>query len=89
MQGLIPPREALSVPTFIWYSPKVERKNKLNGDYDTPWSTDDANTLSELWLGIHRVENDIVSLQKWLQDYQKPIVIKDTTGKKFNWTDIK
>lgn len=87
--GANPPREALSVPTFIWYSPKVKRKNKLIGDYDTPWSTDDANTLSELWLGIHRVENDIVSLQKWLQDYQKPIVIKDTTGKKFNWTDIK
>lgn len=86
--GANPPKEALAIPAFIWYSPKVEVKNKLIGDYHTPWSTDDANILSELWLGIHRAENNIVGLQEWLKNYQKPIIIMDTTGKKFNWNDM-
>ncbi|MCL6746069.1 MULTISPECIES: phosphoethanolamine transferase [Kosakonia] len=86
--GANPPKEALSIPAFIWYSPKVEIKNKWIGDYQTPWSTDDANTLSELWLGIHRADNNTVSMQEWLQNYQKPIIIMDTTGKKFNWKDM-
>lgn len=87
--GANPPREALSVPAFIWYSPEVEIKNKWIGDYQTPWSTDDVNTLSELWLGIHRADNNTVSLREWLQNYQKAIMIMDTTGQKFNWNDMR
>ncbi|PDO84325.1 phosphoethanolamine transferase [Kosakonia sacchari] len=86
--GANPPREALAVPAFIWYSPEVEIKNKWIGDYHTPWSTDDANTLAELWLGIHREDNNTVSMREWLQNYQKTIMIMDTTGKKFNWNNI-
>lgn len=86
--GAKPPKEALSVPAFIWYSPAVAVNNKWIGDYQTPWSTDDASTLAELWLGIHRAENRVISAQAWLQDYQKPIVIMDTTGKTYDWKDI-
>lgn len=86
--GVNPPEEALSIPTFIWYSPEVEEKNKWLGDYQTPWSADDANTLSELWLGIHRAGNNPVSMKEWLQDYKKKVVILDTTGEKFNWADL-
>jgi glucan phosphoethanolaminetransferase (alkaline phosphatase superfamily) len=86
--GAKPPREALSVPAFIWYSPEVAAKDKWIGDYQTPWSTDDTNTLAELWLGVHRAENKILSAQEWLQNYQKPIVIMDTTGKTYDWKNI-
>ncbi|TDN54673.1 glucan phosphoethanolaminetransferase (alkaline phosphatase superfamily) [Buttiauxella sp. JUb87] len=86
--GANPPKEALAIPAFIWYSPKVEIKNKWLGDYQTPWSTDDANMLSELWLGIHRADRNTVSMQEWLQKYQKPIIVMDTTGKKFNWKNM-
>ncbi|WP_039054991.1 phosphoethanolamine transferase [Enterobacter sp. Bisph1] len=86
--GANPPKEALEIPAFIWYSPKVETRNKWIGNYQTLWSTDDANTLSELWLGIHRDDMNTVSLQEWLQNYQKPIIIMDTTGKKFDWKNM-
>ena len=86
--GAHPPKEALSIPAFIWYSPKVDMKNKWVGDYQTPWSADDANTLSELWLGIHRTENNSLSMKAWLQNYQKKIVVMDTTGEKINWSDL-
>ena len=86
--GVHPPKEALSIPTFIWYSPEVDVKNKWVGDYQTPWSADDANTLSELWLGIHRAENNALSMKEWLQNYQKKIVVMDTTGEKINWSDL-
>lgn len=87
--GANPPKEALSIPAFIWYSPKVEMQNKWLGDYQTLWSTDDANILTELWLGIHRADNNADSMQEWLQNYQKPIIIIDTTGEKFNWENMR
>lgn len=87
--GAKPPKEALAVPAFIWYSPKVAAKDKWTGEYQTPWSTDDTNMLTELWLGVHRAEDRTVSLQQWLQAYQKPIVIMDTTGKTYNWNSMR
>ncbi len=86
--GANPPKEALDIPAFIWYSPKVDKNNKWTGNYQTPWTTDDANTLSELWLGIHRDGNNTGSMHEWLQSYQKPITIMDTTGTKFNWNNM-
>lgn len=86
--GANPPKEALSIPAFIWYSPEVDAKNKWLGDYQTNWSADDANTLSELWLGIHRADTNSISMKEWLQNYQKKVVVMDTTGEKFNWADL-
>lgn len=86
--GANPPKEALSVPAFIWYSPEVAENKKWTGDYNTPWSTDDTNTLAELWLGVHRAESKDKSLKSWLQTYQKPIMIMDTTGKTYNWNSM-
>lgn len=86
--GAKPPKEALAVPAFIWYSPEVAVKDKWTGDYQTPWSTDDTNTLAELWMGIHRDESRAVSLKTWLQDYQTPVMIMDTTGKTYNWKSM-
>jgi glucan phosphoethanolaminetransferase (alkaline phosphatase superfamily) len=86
--GAKPPKEALSVPAFIWYSPKVMANDKWTGDYETPWSTDDTITLTELWLGVHRVENQQNTLKEWLQSYQTPITIMDTTGKTYDWKSM-
>jgi glucan phosphoethanolaminetransferase (alkaline phosphatase superfamily) len=87
--GARPPREALEVPTFIWYSPKVAADKKWVGDYQTIWSTDDVNTLAELWLGIQRDGQQQGDARRWLQSYQQPVKVMDTTGKIYDWKSMK
>ena len=74
---------------YIWYSHLVDEKIKFTGDYNTPWSSDDLNTLAELWLGIHRQGSAKKSMKSWLINYQKEIFVMDTTGKKYNWNDVR
>ncbi|MBM3072438.1 phosphoethanolamine transferase [Lelliottia sp. RWM.1] len=87
--GVNPPREALHIPMFIWYSHQVDSKNKFTGDYTTPWSADDVNTLAELWLGIHRQGEPVNSVQSWLSGYNKNVSVLDTTGKLYDWGNIR
>lgn len=87
--GVRPPKEALQIPMYIWYSHLVDEKTKFTGDYNTPWSADDLNSLAELWLGIHRQGNAKKSMKSWLINYQKEIFIMDTTGKKYHWNDVR
>ena len=87
--GVRPPKEALQIPMYIWYSHLVDEKTKFTGDYNTPWSSDDLNSLAELWLGIHRQGNAKKSMKSWLINYQKEIFIMDTTGKKYHWNDVR
>lgn len=84
-----PPREALHIPMFIWYGQQVDSKNKMTGDYDKPWSADDVNTLAELWLGIHRQGEPVNSVQSWLAGYDKNVTVLDTTGKSYEWRNIR
>ncbi|KAB0878735.1 phosphoethanolamine transferase [Cronobacter muytjensii] len=86
--GAKPPREALQVPMFIWYAQGVAAKDKLTGDYNRLWSTDDVNTLAELWLGIHREGDAVKTLSSWLAQYQKDVAVMDTTGKVREWNKI-
>ncbi|EPH6763080.1 phosphoethanolamine transferase [Cronobacter dublinensis] len=86
--GAKPPREALQVPMFIWYAQRVAAKDKLSGDYNRIWSTDDVNTLAGLWLGIHRKDEPTNTLSSWLAQYQKDVAIMDTTGKVYEWNTI-
>jgi Predicted membrane-associated, metal-dependent hydrolase len=86
--GAKPPKEALEVPTFIWYSPKVKADKKQTGDYQTLWSTDDINTLTELWLGVHRTGEKATDVGQWLQSYQTPVMVMDTTGKIYDWKSM-
>ncbi|EOC3060806.1 phosphoethanolamine transferase [Cronobacter dublinensis] len=86
--GAKPPREALQVPMFIWYAQRVAAKDKLTGDYNRLWSTDDVNTLAELWLGIHREGDAANSLSSWLSQYDKDVAIMDTTGTVYEWSNI-
>ena len=87
--GVTPPKEALHIPMFIWYSQLVDAKTKLTGDYRTQWSSDDLNTLAELWLGIHRQGAPINTLSSWLMNYDKTIFIMDTTGKQYEWRNVR
>ncbi|CCJ74546.1 Outer-membrane protein yhbX precursor [Cronobacter condimenti 1330] len=86
--GAKPPREALQIPMFIWYAQQVAAKDKLTGNYDRLWSTDDVNTLAELWLGIHRDGEAVRSVSSWLGQYDKPVSIMDTTGTVYEWHTI-
>ncbi|EOC1341198.1 phosphoethanolamine transferase [Cronobacter dublinensis] len=86
--GAKPPREALQVPMFIWYAQPVAAKVKMTGDYNRLWSTDDVNTLAELWLGIHREGDAANSLSSWLSQYDKDVAIMDTTGTVYEWSNI-
>lgn len=74
---------------FIWYSQLVDAKTKLTGDYRTQWSSDDLNTLAELWLGIHRQGAPINTLSSRLMNYDKTIFIMDTTGKQYEWRNVR
>ncbi len=73
---------------FIWYAQRVAAKDKLSGDYNRIWSTDDVNTLAGLWLGIHRKDEPTNTLSSWLAQYQKDVAIMDTTGKVYEWSTI-
>ncbi|EOC0209569.1 phosphoethanolamine transferase [Cronobacter dublinensis] len=86
--GAKPPREALQVPMFIWYAQRVAAKDKLTGDYNRLWSTDDVNTLAELWLGIHREGDAANSLSSWLSQYDKDVAVMDTTGTVYEWGNV-
>ncbi|EKS1844175.1 sulfatase-like hydrolase/transferase [Cronobacter muytjensii] len=86
--GAKPPREALQVPMFIWYAQGVAAKDKLTGDYNRLWSTDDVNTLAELWLGIHREGDAVKTLSSWLSQYDKDVAVMDTTGTVYEWRNI-
>ncbi|WNY82754.1 phosphoethanolamine transferase [Cronobacter dublinensis] len=86
--GAKPPREALQVPMFIWYAQPVAAKVKMTGDYNRLWSTDDVNTLAELWLGIRREGDAANSLSSWLSQYDKDVAIMDTTGTVYEWSNI-
>jgi len=87
--GVNPPREALSIPMFIWYGHLVEGHSKVTGDYNTPWSADDVNVLTELWLGINRQGEPVKTVQSWLADYDKNVSVLDTTGKSYDWRNIR
>lgn len=87
--GVNPPREALHIPMFIWYSHPADAKDKIIGTYDTAWSTDDVNTLAELWLGIHRQGESIKTVESWLSGYDKTVSIMDTTGKTYDWRNVR
>lgn len=87
--GANPPKEALQVPMFIWYSPKVAADKKWVGEYRTPWSTDDLNTLTELWMGIQRQGNASTDVAGWLQHYRTPVMVMDTTGKTYEWNQVR
>ncbi|MDK1237371.1 phosphoethanolamine transferase [Cronobacter turicensis] len=86
--GARPPREALQVPMFIWYAQRVAEKDKQTGDYNRMWSTDDVNTLAELWLGIHREGEATNSLSSWLSQYNKDVAVMDTTGNVYEWRHL-
>jgi len=83
-----PPKEALHVPVFIWYSHPDNTQDKMIGTYNTVWSTDDVNTLAELWLGIHRQGIPVKTVYSWLSGYDKTVSIMDTTGKLYEWSNI-
>ncbi|POU72954.1 sulfatase [Leclercia sp. LSNIH6] len=87
--GVNPPKEALSIPMFIWYGSRVDSKFKVTGDYGTAWSADDVNVLAELWLGIHRHGESVKTVQSWLADYHKNVSVLDTTGKNYDWRNIR
>ncbi len=87
--GVNPPREALSIPMFIWYGPLVAPNAKVTGDYNTLWSADDVNVLAELWLGIHRQGEPVKTVQSWLAGYDKSVTVLDTTGKNYDWRNIR
>ncbi|WJW86169.1 MULTISPECIES: phosphoethanolamine transferase [Enterobacter] len=84
-----PPREALHIPVFIWYGHQVDSGKQYTGDYNTVWSADDINTLAELWLGIHRQGEPVQSVQSWLTGYNKNVSVLDTTGKSYDWRNIR
>lgn len=84
-----PPREALHIPMFIWYGNQVDAGKKTTGDYNTVWSADDVNTLAELWLGIHRQGEPVQSVHSWLAGYNKDVSVLDTTGKSYDWRNIR
>ncbi|MFH5069659.1 phosphoethanolamine transferase [Enterobacter cloacae complex sp. 2024EL-00215] len=84
-----PPREALHIPVFIWYGHQVDSAHKYTGDYNTVWSADDVNTLAELWLGIHRQGEPVHTVQSWLAGYDKNVSVLDTTGKSYEWRNIR
>lgn len=84
-----PPREALHIPVFIWYGNQVDSSKQYTGDYNTVWSADDINTLAELWLGIHRQGETVQSVQSWLAGYNKDVTVLDTTGKSYDWRNIR
>ncbi|CCJ86878.1 Predicted membrane-associated,metal-dependent hydrolase [Cronobacter dublinensis 582] len=73
---------------FIWYAQRVAAKDKLTGDYNRLWSTDDVNTLAELWLGIHREGDAANSLSSWLSQYDKDVAVMDTTGTVYEWGNV-
>ena len=87
--GVNPPKDALQVPMFIWYSHPDDAMDKIIGTYDTTWSTDDVNTLAELWLGIHRQGESIKTVESWLSSYEKDVSIMDTTGKTYDWRNVR
>jgi len=87
--GVNPPREALHIPMFIWYGSLVNPENKFVGDYNTDWSADDVNTLAELWLGIHRQNEPASTVESWLKNYDKDVFVMDTTGKSYEWRNIR
>lgn len=87
--GVNPPKDALQVPMFIWYSHPDDAMDKIIGTYDTTWSTDDVNTLAELWLGIHRQGESIKTIESWLSSYEKNVSIMDTTGKTYDWRNVR
>ena len=87
--GVNPPKEALSIPMFIWYGDLVDSKFKVTGDYNTPWSADDVNVLAELWLGIHRQGEPVNTVKSWLAGYDKKVPVLDTTGKNYDWRNIR
>lgn len=84
-----PPREALHIPVFIWYGHQVVADKKYTGDYNTVWSADDMNTLAERWLGIHRQGAPVQSVGSWLARYNKDVSVLDTTGKSYDWRNIR
>lgn len=87
--GVNPPREALHIPMFIWYSDPADAKDKVIGTYNTTWSTDDVNTLAELWLGIHRQGESLATVASWLSGYNKTVSVMDTTGKTYDWRNVR
>lgn len=86
--GVNPPREALHIPMFIWYSHPADVRDKTIGTYDTVWSADDVNTLAELWLGIHRQGEPMKTVESWLSGYDKNVSVMDTTGKIYDWRNV-
>jgi hypothetical protein len=74
---------------FIWYGNQVDTNKMFTGDYNTVWSADDTNTLAELWLGIHRQGEPVESVQSWLFSYNKDVRVLDTTGKSYDWRNIR
>lgn len=86
--GTRPPRDALQVPMFFWFSPEVEVQNRASGDIKSLWSTVNNNRLMELWLGIHRQNETSETLSGYLIRMSGKAHVMDTTGRIYDWNDL-
>lgn len=86
--GTRPPREALQVPMFLWFSPQFAAQNITTGDMNTLWSTANNNRLAELWMGITRKNEVTESLDEYLHQNSGQAVVMDTTGQVYHWSEL-
>lgn len=86
--GTRPPREALQVPMFLWFSPQLKAQNTTTGDMNTLWSTANNNWLAELWMGITRKGEVDESLDEYLHRNSGQAVVMDTTGQVYHWNEL-
>lgn len=86
--GTRPPREALQVPMFLWFSPQLTAQNTTAGDMNTLWSTVNNNRLAELWMGVTRKGEVTESLNEYLHRNSGQAEVMDTTGRVYQWGEL-
>lgn len=86
--GTRPPREALQVPMFLWFSPQIAAQNTTVGDMSALWSTVNNNRLAELWMGITRKGEATESLNEYLRRSSGQAEVMDTTGRVYHWSEL-
>lgn len=85
-----PSKEAVEVPQFIWFSPKLDSQNKRVGSYSPPYSTSGNYSLIANWLGIKSIDGKVIQ-SPILDEFRSKndrIIIMDTRANIFDYQNL-
>lgn len=85
-----PSKESIEVPQFIWYSPVLSTENKKIGRYPLLYSTSENYNLLANWLGIKKIDQQLIT-SPLVESYipKDNFIIMNTRSNIFNYYDLK